>query len=385
MKTFSCHQKTVLTAGAVLLATTFAAMAPTLFAATDAPEQNAAKPARAALTVSVTEAVPSEWPLLLSANGNIAAWQEAVIGAEAGGLRMEEVRVNVGDRVKKGQMLARLQSDTLRADLDQTRASLKESEAALAEATANADRARRLQPSGMITGQQATQWLTAEQTARARLAVFKAKIRADEVRLTQTEIKAPANGAISARLATIGTVVQPGQELFRLILDERLEWRADVPAADLSRLKPGMPATIFTASGAKVPGTIRMIAPTVDPQTRNGLVYVDLTDVQDAKAGMFARGEISLGKSGALTLPQSSVQMRDGFHYVFRLGDDSKVVQTKVTIGRRSGDRIEVVSGIDATQKIVSDGVGFLVDGDTVRVVAPAQPTGNDKAAGKSS
>ena len=64
--------------------------------------------------------------------------------------------------------------------------------------------------------------------------------------------------------------------------------------------------------------------------------------------------------------------MCDGFHYVFRLGDDSKVVQTKVTIGRRSGDRIETVSGIDATQKIVSDGVGFLVDGDTVRVAAPA-------------
>ena len=130
-----------------------------------------------------------------------------------------------------------------------------------------------------------------------------------------------------------------------------------------------MTATIFTASGAKVPGTIRMIAPTVDPQTRNGLVYVDITEAQDAKAGMFARGEISLGKSGALTLPQASVQMRDGFHYVFRLGDDSKVVQTKVTVGRRSGDRIEVISGIDATQKIVSDGVGFLVDGDTVRVV----------------
>ena len=369
MKTFSCFCKPALIPRIALLVAAFAALPPAAMAASETP---AATPAKAALTVSVTQAVPGEWPLLLAANGNIAAWQEAVIGAEAGGLRTEEVRVNVGDQVKKGQVLARLQSDTLRADLDQTRASLKEAEAALAEATANADRARRLQPSGMISAQQATQWLTAEQTARARLAVFKAKIRADEVRLTQTEIKAPANGAISARSATIGAVVQLGQELFRLILDERLEWRAEVPAAELARLKPGMAATVFTASGAKVAGVIRMIAPTVDAQTRNGLVYVDLADVQDAKAGMFARGEIALGKSGALTLPQSSVQMRDGFHYVFCLGDDSKVVQTKVTIGRRSGDRIETVSGIDATQKIVSDGVGFLVDGDTVRVVAPA-------------
>lgn len=373
MKTFSCLYKPTLVSSATVLLALFAATPSVAIAAS---ETTASKPSKAALTVTVTQAVPSEWPLLLSVNGNIAAWQEAVIGAEAGGLRLEEVRVNVGDRVKKGQLLARLQSDTLRADLDQTRASLKEAEASLAEATANADRARRLQPSGMITAQQATQWLTAEQTSRARLAVFKAKIRADEVRLTQTEIKAPQDGSISARLATIGAVVQPGQELFRLILNDRLEWRAEVPAGDLARLKPGMPATIFTASGTKVPGTIRMIAPTVDPQTRNGLAYIDITEAQDAKAGMFARGEIALGKSSALTLPQSSVQMRDGFHYVFRLGDDSKVVQTKVTVGRRSGERIEIISGIDATQSIVSNGVGFLVDGDTVRVVAPTPPDG---------
>ena len=201
MKTFSCLKEPALIPAIALLVAAFATLPPQAMAASDAP---AAKPAKAALTVSVTQAVPSEWPLLLSANGNIAAWQEAVIGAEAGGLRTEEVRANVGDRVKKGQVLARLQSDTLRADLDQTRASLKEAEAGLAEATANADRARRLQPSGMITGQQATQWLTAEQTARARLAVFKAKIRADEVRLTQTEIKDLGNQIASAASTTPG-------------------------------------------------------------------------------------------------------------------------------------------------------------------------------------
>lgn len=358
-----------------------------------AAETPAPKAAKAALAVSVTQAVPSEWPLILSANGNIAAWQEAVIGAEAGGLRLEDVLVNVGDHVKTGQVLARLQSETLRADLEQTRASLRESEAAQAEATANADRARKLQPSGMISAQQANQWLTAEQTARARVAVFKAKIKADEVRLAQTQVKAPDDGSISARLATVGAVVQPGQELFRLIRGDRLEWRAEIPAGDLQRLKPGMPASIFTASGARAPGVIRMVAPTVDPQTRNGLVYVDITQAQDARAGMFARGEIELGKSGVLTLPQSAVQMRDGFHYIFRIGADSTVIQTKVSIGRRAGDRIEVTGGVDPAQRVVSTGVGFLVDGDTVRVVdvpdsspatpAPAQPAA--QASGKSS
>ena len=130
MKTFSCFRKPALIPGIALLVAVLAALPPSATAASDAPPPKAAK---AALTVSVTQAIPNEWPLLLSANGNIAAWQEAVIGAEAGGLRLEEVRVNVGDRVKKGQLLARLQSDTLRADLDQTRASLKEAEASLAD------------------------------------------------------------------------------------------------------------------------------------------------------------------------------------------------------------------------------------------------------------
>jgi HlyD family secretion protein len=333
----------------------------------------APKTAKAALTVAVTRATAEQWPLTLSANGNIAAWQEAIIGSEAGGLRLDEVLVNVGDQVRRGQLLARLRNETIVAELAQTRASLQEAEATQAEAAANAERARLLQSTGAMSAQQINQFLTGEQTARARVAVLQARLKADGVRLTQTEIKAPDEGSISARQATVGAVVQSGQELFRLIRRDRLEWRAEVPAGDLQRLKPGMKATIFTASGTPAPGTIRVVAPTVDAQTRNGLVYIDITQVRDARAGMFARGEIALGRSLVLTLPQSAVQMRDGFHYVYRLGADSKAIETKVVVGRRSGQRIEIVGGIDANARVVASGVGFLADGDTVRVVdAPA-------------
>jgi len=365
---FSRPMKTGLIASAVIAATSLAwiSIAPVAQAKYD----NVPKASKAALTVSVTQATRSEWPLLLSANGNITAWQEAIIGAETGGQRLEEVLVNVGDRVRKGQLLARMQSQTAGAELAQTRASLQEAQASQAEASANADRARQLQSTGAMSAQQINQFLTGEQTARARVGVLEARIKADEIRMSQTRILAPDDGSISVRLATIGTVVQPGQELFRLIRRDRLEWRAEVPASDLQLLKPGMKATVFTASGTPAPGTIRMVAPTVDPQTRNGMVYVDITKAQDARAGMFARGEIQLGSSGALTLPQSAVQMRDGFHYVYRVGSDSKIAQIKVSVGRRSGDRIEVTSGIDASQSFVASGVGFLSDGDTVRVVA---------------
>jgi HlyD family secretion protein len=348
------------------------------------PVANAAsaanKPAKAALSVSITQAASSEWPLTLSANGDITAWQEAIIGTEAGGLRLEDVLVNVGDHVRKGQVLARLQSRTLSADLEQSRASLLEAEASQAEAVANAERARQLQSSGAMSVQQINQFLTGEQTTQARVAVLKAKIKADEIRLEQTRITAPDDGSISSRLATVGAVVQQGQELFRLIRRDQLEWRAELPASDLHRLKAGMKARIFAASDTPVEGVLRMIAPSIDPQTRNGLVYVDITQAHDAKAGMFARGEIQLGQSGALALPQSAVQMRDGFHYVYRVGADNKLSETKVSVGRRTGDRIEITGGIDANQKVVASGVGFLSDGDTVRVVDAPVDTALSKA-----
>ena len=344
-------------------------------AANDKPADPApgASAPRASLTVTVTTPQPTRWPLTIAANGNVAAWQEASIGAEAQGLRLTEVRVNVGDRVKRGQVLALLASDTLAADAAATRASLAEAEATQAEAAANAERARQLQASGAISTQQIQQYVTGEATAKARSAALRARIKADEVRLAQTRILAPDDGVISSRSATVGAVLQPGQELFRLIRRERLEWRADVAAAELARIKPGMAVTLTPAGGEAVKGTVRMVAPTVDAATRNGLVFVDLPQSGAAKAGMFARGEFAVGEQQALTLPQSAVLLRDGFSYVFRVGEGNKVQQVKVAVGQRSGDRIAVTSGLDAKASVVAQGAGFLADGDVVRVVASAK------------
>jgi HlyD family secretion protein len=331
----------------------------------------AAKPA---LTVTATTPQAGRWPITVAANGNITAWQEAVIGAEAAGLRMTEVRVNVGDRVKRGQVLALLSAETLAADAAAMRAGVAEAEAVQAEAAANAERARQLQASGAISTQQIQQYATAEATARARVTSLKAQLKSTEVRLAQSRIVAPDDGVVSARMATVGAVVQPGQELFRLIRKERLEWRADVAAAELARLKPGQKVNVVPAGGGAVAGTVRMVAPTVDAATRNGIVFVDLVssgkDGGTAKAGMFARGEFAVGEREGVTLPQSALVLRDGFHWVFAIGNDNKVRQLKVNVGTRVGERVEVVSGLPANARVVAQGAGFLADGDTVRVVA---------------
>jgi RND family efflux transporter MFP subunit len=334
-----------------------------------------ATPAKPALTVTTAQPSRAQLPIKLAANGNVSAWQEAIIGSETGGFRLTEVRVNVGDIVKKGELLAVFSADSVNADVAQARAALQETRANAAEAAANAGRARTLQSSGALSAQQISQYMTAEQTANARIAASQATLAAQQLRLKYTQVVAPDSGVISARTATVGSVVGVGTELFRMIRQGRLEWRAEVIAADLSRLKPGTRAKVKAANGAELTGKVRMIAPTIDPQTRSALVYVDLPTAMGAnapfKAGMFASGEFELGASDAMTVPQQAVVLRDGFSYVFRLNADGRVSQLKVQTGRRLADRIEVLDGVKADAMVVVGGAGFLNDGDLVRNVAP--------------
>ncbi len=331
--------------------------------------------AKPALTVATTLPVQVEWPRRIVAYGTIAPWQETLISSEISNYRISEVLVEVGDTVRKGQLLVTLASDTVAAELAQARAALAEAEATLAEAKANGDRARHLQHSAALSNQQSTQYLTAEQTASARVAAARARVQSEELRLSQTRILAPDEGVISARPATVGALAQSGQELLRLIRGGRLEWRAEVTAAEMSHLSVGGKVTIQPASGPPLAGQIRRIAPTVDPRTLNGLVYVDLPiGHTGARAGTFARGELALGHSQALTLPQSAVLLRDGFAYVFRLERGNTVAQTKVQVDRRAGDRVEITSGLDPTVAVVISGAGFLTDGDLVRVVDGSTP-----------
>jgi RND family efflux transporter MFP subunit len=337
-----------------------------------------AAPGKPSLTVSTTTATQSMVPVTLSANGNLAAWQEASVGAETSGLRIAEVLVNVGDRVRSGQVLARFASDTLRAEAAQAQASVAEAEATAADAANNAARARTLQQTGAMSASQINQYLTAEKTAQARVEAARAVLQSQRVRLEQSAVHAPDDGIISARGATVGAVVGAGTELFRLIRKGRLEWRAEVTSTELGRITIGTHALVTAASGARLEGRVRMIAPTVDPQNRIALVYVDVTPLPgpasgSARAGMYARGDFELGAVPTLTVPQAAVVVREGFSYVFRVNPDNRVTQVKVQIGRIAGDRLQVLSGLAADARIVASGGGFLNDGDLVRIAgAPA-------------
>ena len=333
--------------------------------------------ARPALTVTTTRAQRADVPLKLAANGNIVAWQEASIGSEANGLRLNRVNVNVGDKVRAGQVLATFAAESVDADVALARAHVVEARAMAADAQATADRARTLEATGAMSQQQINTYATSAATADARVQAAEASLKVQQLRLRFSRVRSPDSGVISARFATVGAVVPAGTELFRLIRKGRLEWRAEVTSAELERIQHNAPVLVTAASGAQIRGKVRAIAPTVDPKTRTALVYVDLDPKAAAsgaaRAGMFARGEFDLGQSQALTVPQQAVVLRDGFNYVFKVDDQQHVRQLKVEVGRRFGERVEIKDGLTPEEPVVAAGAGFLNDGDLVRVVPASQ------------
>lgn len=331
--------------------------------------------------------------------------------------------------------------DQAQAGLAQANAGIAQATASLSEAQSNAERAKRLQSTGALPQQQIDQYFTAATTARAGvegqkagaaaqratleaqkaglaarqaevkaqqvgvesskvavkaqeaalaaqqagLKVQEAGLKSHEIRLSQTTIVAADDGIISARSASLGAVVQPGTELFRLIRQNKLEWRAEISANDLGQIREQQDATVTLPTGETVTGAVRLIAPTLDSNTRRATIYVSLPKGSSARPGMFVQGTLKQGSSDAVTLPQTSIILRDGRYYIFEILSDNHVRQHEVKVGRQRKDRVEILSDLDKGMRIVANGGAFLNDNDLVQVVdqpqaaAPAQPDSSTK------
>lgn len=330
--------------------------------------------ARAALSVSLVSPVETTITRHIQADGNIMAWQEANVGAEMTG-RIESVKVQVGDPVRYRQELARFTTDIETADHGQMIAAAAQAQANYEEAQAAAKRARKLKEQGFMGEQLLTQYETQAATAKARMEQANAARDANALRLANGVVRATANGVISRVDAVAGSIVQAGTPLFRLIQDGRLEWRAQVTASEMNRIRPGTAATVFLGDGLSLNGKVRTIAPTLDVQSRTGLVYVDLDPSPNARAGMYVSGQIQAGQSTALLLPQTALVLRDGFSYVMQVDEQNRVKQSIVQLGQRQGEAIEIISGLSKSARVVASGAAFLNDGDSVRVTAGLAPT----------
>ncbi len=337
-------------------------------AQTVAAPQAAPPPARPVHPVSLVTPKTEMWPDPIEAHGNIMPWQEARVGTEIGGLRLVSVLANVGDLVKKGQVLARLNPATLEAELESANAQLMEAQGVLTQAMATLDRAKRLAPSGGVSQQDLTLYETQKQTAAARLNAARAQVKTQQLRLESATLVAPDDGVISSRSVVEGAIVQAGSELFRLIRQGRLEWRAEVKGETLLRLAAGQEVTVKSPLGPDVKGRVRQVSPTIDLATRMGLAYVDLPADTDLKAGLNVSGTLVMGKRKALVLPSSAVLHVGSGYRVFKVGADGKAEAIEVQVGRVRDNEEEITSGLDSHAQVIAKASELLKTGDPVNV-----------------
>lgn len=341
--------------------------------------QPAAKAAVPALNVTRTESHRESWPANVEVPGAIAPWQEAVLSAQVAGLRLIEVHAEIGDVVHRGQLVARFDTEMLQADEAQLKASLTQAEANAAQAKSNRERALMLKESGGLSEQDISQTQTQAVTTQAQVESVKAQLAAKLLQLRYAEVVAPDDGVISSRNATLGTVSSSGQELFRLIRQNRLEWHGELTAEQLAQIKIGQSIQLELPDGSNAVAKVRKISPSLDSQSRLGTLFADVEPGNRARVGMYANGRILLTQSPALVVPAASVIIRDGRSFVVKLKEEQDVSTVNlqpVTTGRRQGQEVEILEGLGENEQVVAQGAGFLNDGDLVKVL-PASSTVN--------
>jgi HlyD family secretion protein len=247
-------------------------------------------------------------------------------------------------------------------------AAVVEAEAALRMAEADLRRATELSRSENVARQTVEQRQATARQAEARLMASRANRDEAQARLAQTRIVAPTDGVVARRTVLLGAVAQPGQEMFRLIRDGRLELDARVPELDLAGVQPGQAVRVFHGE-REITAQVRALAPVVAGETRLGIVHVALPSDSGLRPGMFARAEILPSETQILTVPQEAVVFRDGRPAAFVLTQDGdRVVLRALTTGQRRDGVVEVTEGLAAGERVVATGAGFLSDGDRVRV-----------------
>ncbi len=174
-----------------------------------------------------------------------------------------------------------------------------------------------------------------------------------------------------------GVVAGSGPPLYTIIRDGLIEMKAEVAEADLIKLAVGQPATVKLAgSSTTVPGKIRMVRPTVDPQTRLGTVHITVADAAKARAGMYASATIIAEEKQAVVLPRTSVTSAHGVSMVRKV-ENGVVRLVPVTVGIQDGPFVEILSGLEAGEQVVAKAGAFVRDGDRIIPVKPAQPFTN--------
>ena len=324
----------------------------------------------------------------LHLTGTVAAKEDVAVGTALGGLKILEVNADVGQRVEKGQVLARLDSVNVQAALRQSemslakaRSNLNARQAEWREAQATFNRYRPLANEGAITPQELDQQRLRLESAQANVQAARAEIAQLQSQLTDSrhqrakaEITAPVSGIISQRAAEAGALTG-SDALFHIIQDGEMELAANATADELSVLKTGMPAKVrVRGQHEPLSGSIRLISPQMDSGTRLGTVRIALEKQPALQNGAYGEAEVQLPtQESAAALPVQAVSFTDGQAFVMLVGADNRVKRQAVNIGRQNAEWVEIVSGVNAGARVVKNAAAFVSDGDLIIPVTEPQ------------
>jgi RND family efflux transporter MFP subunit len=330
------------------------------------------KPGGSLTAVSVVKVTTTHMVRSFSANGSVNARDLVQVSPLNNGLIISEVFAKEGDTVKKGDVLAKLNTDLLEAQIREKEAAIVGYSAAYESAHAIAERARSLADSRAIATETLEQRVASDVSAKATLDQAKASLDTLRVQLDQATLVAPVDGVIAAPPLLVGSISSTATPMFQIIADNALEIYAKVPQQYLVLLKAGDTVEIAnddSESGGKVlEGKVRGIAEKVDSVTRLGTVYVSVPAESLFRTGMFARVTFLLPPLKALTVPEAALIWQAGSPAVYVVSSDNIVHAVKLTTGIRQDGMVAVESGLKGGETVVLEGASFLTDGAEVMI-----------------
>ena len=335
-----------------------------------------APPTAADAAPLVSAAAPGRSPYTLSVSftGAIVARYDMPIGIDGEGGRVAAILVEVGDTVRRGQPLARLDTAVLAPQVASLRAALEQSRAEATLAEAEYRRAAAIAESvGALSKEEVDKRRSQVATSGARVKSAEAQLAEAEARLGRTELRAPADGIVLTRSAEVGQAVTAGTPpLFRLGRGAEVEMRAQIAEQDLPRLKVGQ-TTEVRITGVAMPfaGKIRLLPAVIDPQTRLGEVRITLPRDRNLRPGAFARGESKVGSDVRPIVPQTALLSDSQGSYVYLVGGDNHVVRRPVRFGGTQPNGIIIAEGLEGSERVITTAGAFLHEGELVRL-APA-------------
>ena len=323
-------------------------------------------------TVTVTHVAVSTTPTTISIVGTIAARYDMPIGVEGDGGRVAAIYVEAGDRVKRGQVLARLNVSVLQPQVANLEAGLEQARAEAELAQAEYHRAEAVGASGALSAEETQRRKSSAVTAAAKVKVAAALLAEARARLARAEVRAPADGVILTRNVEVGQTASPGGEaLFRLSEGGAVELRGQVPEQDLPSLKVGQGVNVLLTGSTRIyPGRVRLLGAVIDPTTRLGMVRVALDADQNLRPGAFARAEVTVSNAERAVLPQTAVLTDDLGSYVFVVDAQNKVVRRAVRVSGMVQNGVTIAGGINSEERVIATAGAFLQEGELVRPIS---------------